>query len=90
MTGVQTCALPIYARSDDFLAFLDLVRAADVDADGRIELQGPAAGGRLRVAEHHTNFLTNLVDEMSDVLDFETIAVNLRRACDIKRACNPI
>ena len=53
----------LHARADDFLAFLDLVGATDVEADGGIELQGPAAGGGLGVAEHHTNFLTNLVDE---------------------------
>src|SRR5688572_22451337 len=55
--------LHLDARADHFLAFFDLVRAADVQAHGRIELESPAAGGGLRVAEHDTNFFTNLVDE---------------------------
>src|SRR5581483_1158367 len=51
------------AGADDFLPFLDLIGAADVEAYGGVELQGAAAGGRFRVAEHDTNFFTDLVDE---------------------------
>src|SRR5260221_12222489 len=55
--------LHLDAGADHFLPFLDLVGAADVEAHGGVKLQGPAAGGGLGVAEHHTNFFTNLVDE---------------------------
>ena len=37
--------------------------AADVDADGGVELQGPSAGGGFGVAEHHADLLADLVDE---------------------------
>src|SRR3954462_3129674 len=37
--------------------------AADVDADGSVELEGAAAGGGFGVAEHHANFFADLVDE---------------------------
>src|SRR6185437_81925 len=37
--------------ADDLVAILDGADAADVEADGGVELQRVAAGGRLRVAE---------------------------------------
>src|SRR6185436_1314585 len=55
--------LHLDARADHFLPFLDLVRAADIQTHGGVELEGPAAGGGLRVAEHDTNFFTDLVNE---------------------------
>src|SRR6185295_6237347 len=55
--------LHLHPRADHFIAFLDLVGAADVEADRRVELQRPAAGGGLRVAEHDADLLADLVDE---------------------------
>ena len=49
--------------ADDLLALLELPDAADVDAAGAVELQGPAAGRGLGVAEHHADLLADLVDE---------------------------
>ena len=40
--------------------------AADVDPDGSIELQGPSAGGDLRVAVHDAHLFAELVDEDDD------------------------
>src|SRR5205807_5777951 len=45
------------ARADDFFPFLDLVGAADVEAHRGVELESPAAGGGLRIAEHHPDLL---------------------------------
>src|SRR5205085_3940314 len=55
--------LDLHARADDLLPFLDLIRAADVDAHGRVELERAAAGSRLGVAEHDADLLADLVDE---------------------------
>src|SRR6185312_2966012 len=52
--------------ADDLVAVLDGADAADVEADGAIELQRVAAGGRLRVAEHHADLHADLVDEDDD------------------------
>ena len=49
--------------ADDLLARLDLGGFADFDPDRGIEFQSHAAGGRLRIAEHHADFHTKLVDE---------------------------
>src|SRR6266853_2815148 len=49
--------------ADDFLAALDRTYAADVEADRGIELERVAAGGRLRVAEHHSDFHPDLIDK---------------------------
>ena len=42
---------------------LDLGGAADVQTHGCVELEGVAAGGCFRIAEHNADFLTQLVDE---------------------------
>ena len=55
--------LHLHPRADHLFPFLDLRRAADVQAYGGVELEGPAARRRLRVAEHHSNLFTNLIDE---------------------------
>src|SRR5512143_3091325 len=55
--------LDLRAAADDDLAVLDRVDAPDVDAHGRIELQGAAAGRRLGVPEHDADLLADLVDE---------------------------
>src|SRR6185437_15306457 len=44
-------------RADDILFFFDGPDAANVEADGRIELECLATRGRLGIAEHHTNLL---------------------------------
>src|SRR5260370_645336 len=51
------------ARADHFFPFLDLIGPADVEPHRGVELQGPAAGRRLRVAEHDSDLLADLVDE---------------------------
>ena len=52
--------------ADDFLAVLDRADAADVEAHRGVELQRVAAGGGLRVAEHHADLHADLVDEDDD------------------------
>ena len=47
----------------DLLALLDLADPPHVDAAGGVELQRPAAGRGLGIAEHHADLLANLVDE---------------------------
>src|SRR5207245_1964856 len=42
---------------------LDRLDPADVEPDAGIELEGTATGRRLRVAEHHTDLLAQLVGE---------------------------
>src|SRR5205814_7995482 len=51
------------AGANGNFAFLDRLRAANVDADRAIELQRPTAGGGLGIAEHHANLFADLVDE---------------------------
>src|SRR6202790_1846870 len=48
---------------DDFLAALDRANAADDEPDRGVELECVAAGGRLRVAAHHSDFHADLIDE---------------------------
>jgi hypothetical protein len=48
---------------DHLLPLLQRPDPPHVDAAGGIELQGPAAGRRLRRAEHHPDLLAELVDE---------------------------
>src|SRR5665213_1801026 len=50
-------------RADDDVALFDSTNAANVDAHGRVELQGFAARRCLWVAKHDANLLANLVDE---------------------------
>ena len=63
--GAATLFLTILTlvREPVQLALFDSGDAADIDADGGIELESPAAGGGFRVAEHHANLFANLVDE---------------------------
>ncbi|EDP65259.1 hypothetical protein BAL199_01894 [alpha proteobacterium BAL199] len=49
--------------ANHLIAVLDRADATDVQADRSVELQRVAAGGGLRVAEHHADFLADLVDE---------------------------
>ncbi|MPM55051.1 hypothetical protein SDC9_101836 [bioreactor metagenome] len=44
-------------------AVLQRLDPPDVEADGGVELQRPATGGGLGVAEHHADLLAQLVDE---------------------------
>src|SRR5581483_11070177 len=50
-------------RTDHLLALLNRTDTADVQPHGSIELQRVAAGGGFRVAEHHADLHSNLVDE---------------------------
>src|SRR3569623_2013701 len=49
--------------ADDIVAVLDLPRAADVEADARVELARIAAGRGLRIAVHYADLPAQLVDE---------------------------
>ena len=49
--------------TDHVTAHFQSLRFSDLHADRRIELQRPASGGSLRVAEHHTDLLTHLIDK---------------------------
>src|SRR5207244_2602926 len=51
------------ARADRLLAFFDAGDLADVEADGAVKLEGQAARGSFRVAEHDADLLPDLVDE---------------------------
>src|ERR1043166_8157673 len=55
--------LHFHARANHLFAFLDLVRAANVEADRRVELQRAAAGRRVGIAEHDADLFADLVDE---------------------------
>src|SRR5262249_14732127 len=44
------------ARTDDAIALLDGLDAANIDAHGGVEFERTATGGGFRVAEHDTNF----------------------------------
>ena len=51
------------ALADDFFAIFELTNTTDIDAAGAVEFQGPATRGRFGAAEHHSDLLTDLVDE---------------------------
>ena len=51
------------AVADDLAAVLDGLDAADLHADGGVELQGAAAGGDLGVSVDHADLFPELVDE---------------------------
>ena len=51
------------ARADRLFAVLDAGDLADIETDGAIKLEGQAARGRLRIAEHDADLLADLVDE---------------------------
>ena len=65
------------AVADDLGAVLDGLGAADVDPDGRVELQRVAAGGRLGVAVHDADLHTQLVDEDDDAVGLGNVAGEL-------------
>ena len=55
--------LDLHARPDHGLAFLERRDPADVDRGTSVELERPAAGGRLGAAEHDADLFADLVDE---------------------------
>src|SRR5205807_10427444 len=59
------------------LAFLDGGYAADVRAYRRIELQGAAASGGLRIAEHDADLFADLIDEDETRIRFGHMAGEL-------------
>ena len=56
------------AIARDFGTALDLTDSANVEAHRRVELQRTTSGGRLRIAEHHSDLLAQLVDEHHDAM----------------------
>ena len=54
--------------SNHFAALLRRLNPADIHADRRIELECPSTGRNLRVSEHDTNLLTQLVDKDNDTI----------------------
>ena len=52
--------------ADDLRAVLQLLSLADVQPHGGVELQGAAAGRRLRIAVHDADLFTQLVDKDRD------------------------
>src|SRR5690625_2400162 len=56
------------AVTDNLGSVLNRTNSADIHSNRRIELQRAAAGGRLGATEHHTDLLTDLVDEDEDGL----------------------
>src|SRR5678815_1879361 len=50
-------------RPDDVLLLLHRGNPADIQAHRSVKLESLSAGGGFRVAEHHTDLLTQLVDE---------------------------
>ena len=65
------------AVADDLRAVLDGFGAADIDTDGRVELQRVAASGRFGVAVHDADLHTQLVDEDDDAVGLGDIAREL-------------
>ena len=55
--------LHLHPLAHDVLAVFELADPAHIDTARRIELERPAARGRLGAAEHHADLLTDLVDE---------------------------
>ena len=52
-----------HAGADDFIAFFQIFDAAHVNAYGRVKFKRQTAGGGFRVAEHHADFLAQLVNK---------------------------
>ena len=55
--------LDLGAVAHSLVAVLDGLDATNIHADGRVELQRLATGGRFRIAEEHADLLAKLVDE---------------------------
>lgn len=55
--------LDLGAIAYSLITILDGLDTSNIHADGRVELQRLAAGGRFRIAEEHTDLLSKLVDE---------------------------
>src|SRR3989344_793825 len=58
------------ATAHHFIAFLNLVRTSDVDAHAGVKLQGLTTGRGFRIAEHHADLHTNLIDENNHSFTF--------------------
>ena len=54
--------------TDHLTRLLECLHAAHVQTHGRIELERTSTGGRLRITKHHTNLLTQLVNEDHDTV----------------------
>ena len=53
------------AVAAELVSILDRPDPADIEPDRGVELESPAAGGRLRAAEHHADLLAHLVGEQA-------------------------
>src|SRR5271163_4659616 len=51
------------ARAGDYVTFLDGGDAPDIDAHRRVKLQRAATGCGFRIAKHHADFFSYLIDE---------------------------
>ena len=55
--------LHLRAAADDFVSIFDRGDPPHIGANRSVELQGAAAGGRFRIAEHDADLFADLVDE---------------------------
>ena len=67
------------AVADDLCAVLDGLGPADVDTNGRVELECVATRGRLGVSVHDADLHTKLVDEDDDTVRFCDVAGELSK-----------
>ena len=58
--------LALGARADDPGSALDRADTPDIDAHRRVELERVAAASGFRIAEHHADLHTDLVDKDDD------------------------
>ena len=65
------------AVADDLCAVLDGLGPANIDTNGRVELERVAARGRLGVSVHDADLHTKLVDEDDDAVRFRDVAGKL-------------
>ena len=65
------------AVADDLGAVLDGLGPANIDTNGRVELERVAARGRLGVSVHDADLHTKLVDEDDDAVRFRDVAGKL-------------
>ena len=75
--------------ADHFVVLLDGADAPDVHAHRGVELEGVAAGGGFGLPNITPIFMRIWLMKMTRVLVRLMLAVSLRSAWDIRRACRP-